>query len=82
MTKDDGFFFVVVVVLSQSKVFSIFFGHWGSSFRPSFGKRWEQKKERKKREKKKGEEEEEEEEKKRIGKRERETSLLKIEARL
>ena len=49
MTKDDGFFFVVVVVLSQSKVFSIFFGHWGSSFRPSFGKRWEQKKERKKR---------------------------------
>ena len=39
----------------------------------------------KKREKKKGEEEEEEEEeeeKKRIGKRERETPLLKIEARL
>ena len=70
MTKDDGFFFVVVVVLSQSKVFSIFFGHWGSSFRPSFGKRWEhKKKERKKREKKKGEEE-----KKRIGKRERDIS--------
>jgi len=27
MTKDDGFFFIVVVVLSQSKVFSLFFGH-------------------------------------------------------
>ena len=76
MTKDDGFFFCRRRrPLSQSKVFSIFFGHWGSSFRPSFGKRWEQKKERKKREKKKGEEEEEEEEKKRIGKRERERHL-------
>ena len=80
MTKDDGFFFVVVVVLSQSKVFSIFFGHWGSSFRPSFGKRWEQKKERKKkgrrrrrRRRRKKELEKE---------RERETPLLKIEARL
>ena len=50
MTKDDGFFLSSSSSSLKAKFFLFFLGIcWGwSSFRPSFGKRWEQKKERKK----------------------------------